>query len=159
MAWNDDEIKRVLILLTAQLGKTYAIGGPDKNGQWVVRGKPSISNLNPDNFDCSGLSRWIIAQGRDEYGKVMVLPDGCREQIKVCRALANEPRLPLDLGFAALHHQEPDHVIIVADEAHVIEARGQQQGKDYGKVIQRPIPIWEAQKGFLGWWRVPGVRK
>ena len=149
------EVRRVVDIAMKQLGKPYAIGCEDKTTKkWVVKGKPSISNPNPDDMDCSGFSRWLIGQGRCEDGKIIVIPHGCRDQIKFCNALGSQSPRPLDLGFANLNPDDaPDHVVIVIDGANVIEARG----KPYNKVIIRPISVWEAQKGFLGFWSVPGV--
>lgn len=134
-----------------QMGKPYAIGGPDGNGGWVVRGKPAVDDENPNEFDCSGFSKWVVARCG------VILPDGCAAQIKFCSKL-DDGELPLDLGFAALHGADVDHVVVVFDRDRVIEARGHQEGKDYGKVIIRPKSAWEVQKGFLGWYRVPGIR-
>lgn len=138
----------------AQLGKSYAIGGPDDKGGWIVRGKPLTSDQNPREFDCSGFSKWVLGQmGID-------LPDGCALQIQVCRKLSvMEAPQPLDLGFACLHGRDetPDHVVLRLDDQNVIEARGFQAGHDYNKVIIRPVSAWEAQAGWLGWHRAPGL--
>lgn len=156
--WSNDEIDRVCELAKSQLGKPYAIGGWEGQGKdkiYVVRGKPGINNPNPRDFDCSGFSRWIIAQGLDENKRCIVLPHGCVEQIKFCRPLAHQAPRRLDLGFASLHSSDgsPDHVIVRYDDYDVIEARGEPRNM----VIMRPIKVWENQKGFLGWWEVPGV--
>ena len=155
--WTEAEITRVTELLHKQLGVTYAIGG-FKDGRYVERGKPSISNTKPDEFDCSGLTRWIVAQGRDENGKVTVLPHGTGAQIAFCKPLALQKPRRLDLGFADMDKSGTvDHVVVVCDGSNVIEARGKQKGKDYGKVIMRPMTAWEAWGGFMGWWEVPGI--
>lgn len=145
-------------IVLKQIGKPYAIGYEDKTTKkWMVKGKPSISNSEPADFDCSGLSRWACGQGMDENRRVIVLPHGCIEQLKFCEPLGNQRPRPFDLGFADLRGGDgaPDHVVIVIDNANVIEARG----NPIGKVITRPIAAWEAQKGFLGFWSVPGIYK
>ena len=160
--WKAGEVERVIELAKAQLGKPYAIGGPDPvTGIWSVRGKPEITDPNPSEMDCSGFSRWLIGQGVQESGLRIVLPHGAQEQIGKCMAVASGWR-PLDLGFGDMDMdpKDPrpiDHVIIRLDERTVIEARGPQKGRDYGKVITRPVSAWEAWPGFLGFWRVPGI--
>ena len=156
MRWSPVEIDRVRGLLHVCIGANYAIGYKDKNGRWIVRGKPGFDEVpHQTGVDCSGLSRWVIGQGRDEAGRQIILPHGSVAQILACQAIATKP-LPLDLGFADLSGSDnkPDHVVIVYDENTVIEARGD----PYGKVIRRPIIKWEDQKGFLGFWSVPGIR-
>ena|SRR3990167_5120999 len=151
--WTDEEIKRVCAYLRAQIGKPYAIGGPDSRGDWITRGKPHINDTNPTSFDCSGLSRNVIAQGRNCLGERIVLPHGTIDQVKFCIPLARAPK-PLELGFADLDGSgQVDHVVIAYDGVIVIEARG----KPFHRVIERPIARWEAQKGFLGWWSPPGI--
>jgi cell wall-associated NlpC family hydrolase len=132
-----------------QLGKPYQFGA-----KW-----PSTDTDPQSPVDCSGFSRWAIAQGRDGHGRQTLLPHGCINQIKVCTPLGIQKPCRLDLGFADLHGNDgaPDHVIIKLDDVWVIEARGPQQGADYNKIIKRPISVWEAQKGFLGWWRPAGI--
>jgi hypothetical protein len=145
--WDGEEIDRVRGMLLRQLGKLYELGA-----KWPV------TDTDPQSaIDCSGLSRWIIAQGRDRGGRQVILPHGSYNQIRVCKALGVQRPLALDLGFAALHGKEPDHVVVRYDDMWVIEARGKQPGHDYDKVIKRPAAVWDAQKGFLGWWRVPGI--
>ncbi len=158
VAWPVSERERVLELLWQQLGVPYAIGGKDpKTGKWIVRGKPHIARKDPDEFDCSGLSRWIIAQGRANDGSRTILPHGTRFQIKKCQPIHGDI-LPLDLGFADMDGNGGiDHVIVRYSDTLVVEARGPQEGKDYGKVIHRPVSAWEAWRGFYGWWRVPGI--
>lgn len=148
----ESDIAKVIEAAQKQLGKPYAIGYKDSAGRWVVRGKPSIWDADPREFDCSGYSKWVIGQTG------IVLPDGCHDQIRKCNKISTAAK-PLDLGFADLHggDGEPDHVIVVEDEGTVLEARGAQAGHDYGKVIRRPRSAWEAQKGFMGWYRVPGI--
>ena len=151
--WPTAEIERVCDLLLAQMGKPYAIGGI-VDGKWVVRGKPGVDTADPVDFDCSGLVAWGIAQGRDEDGRRIILPQGTYNQVKVCRPVGLP--LPLDLGFADLHPPGGvvDHVVIKISDTLVIEARS----TPYNKVITRPIAAWDKQKGFLGWWRPPGIR-
>ena len=154
--WSKDEVKRVVDLLRDQIGKNYAIGGPDKDGKWIVRGKPNPSDQNWIEADCSGLSSWIIAQGRDNHGKQILLPHGTYNQIKVCRALGVEQWRPLDLGFSESVRDTDDkidHVVIRITESSVIEARG----KPFGHVIQRPVTAWEKYPGFWGWFRANGI--
>lgn len=141
--WSREEVARVVELAREQLGKPYEFGA-----------KPKLDDPRPETFDCAGFVRWVIGQGRDDRGRQIILPEGSFEQIKVCKALARPPR-PLDLGFADLHPPAGvmDHVVMKIDDENVIEARG----KPYNGVILRPIAKWEAQKGFMGWWEVPGV--
>lgn len=148
---DQEIIQRALEAAADQLGKPYAIGG-EVDGKWVVRGKPNISDPDPKEFDCSGLSRWVIGQCG------IVIPHGCAAQIKFCKPIAGLPR-PLDLGFADLRASDgvPDHVVIALADDNVIEARGKQVGKTYEQVILRPKKVWEAQNGWLGWYRVPGL--
>lgn len=152
--WDPAEISRVLLVLEARLDTPYEIGSQGPKG-WVTRGKPSIEETVPKSFDCSGLSRWAIGQGKCQNGARVILPHGTLEQIKACTPVAAGPVYPLDLGFADLHGADgaPDHVIIRFDDTRVIEARG----APYDKVIFRPVEKWEAQKGFMGWWRAPGI--
>ena len=156
--WKGGEVERVTQLLLKQLGKPYAIGAKDlKTKKWVVRGKPEVCDEDPMEFDCSGLSRWIIAQGIDQHGKRLVLPRGSYNQVKECRPVVTGWR-PLDLGFADMDGEGGiDHVIIRLNEELVVEARGHQKDRDYGKVITRPVSAWEAWRGFFGWFRAPGI--
>jgi len=158
VSWPVTERERVLELLWKQIGIPYAIGGKDKEtGKWIVRGKPHIHRAEPDEFDCSGLSRWIIGQGVNIRGKRTIIPHGCRFQIRKCEPVHGDV-MPLDLGFADMRGKsEVNHVVIRYSETIVIEARGKQQGRNYGKVITRPVSAWENWKGFYGWWRVPGI--
>lgn len=153
--FSKEEIAKVIELAGKQLNKSYAIGGLDKNGLWLTKGKPSIEDPEPVDFDCSGLSRWIIGQGTQDNGRTIIIPHGCINQIKFCKPMVFVKPRPLDLGFADLSKQDgkPDHVVIVLDSINVIEARG----NPYNKVILRPVSAWENQKGFLGFWSVPGV--
>jgi len=155
--WSYDERQRVLKLLHKQLGKPYAIGSK-VDGKWVVQGKPQITDTDPKDFDCSGFSRWAIAQGLCQCGNRIVLPHGTKFQIKKCSPLTTEAPRPLDLGFGDMDCKDGvDHVIVRFSSLLVIEARGPQEGRDYGKVILRPVSAWEKYKGFMGWWRVPGI--
>lgn len=150
--WGPEEIERVVGILAEQLGKPYALGGPGEHG-WVVRGKPDISDAEPADFDCSGLSRWSIGQGTCVNGEKVILPHGTIPQVKFCIPISRPPK-PLELGFADLDCSgQVDHVVIAKNAAMVIEARG----RPFYKVIERPISKWEAQKGFLGWWSPPGI--
>ena len=155
MSWSKATRLHVQDVIMQQLGVPYKIGSADPDtGKWIVRGKPSISNEHPDSFDCSGLSRWGIAQGI-ENGKSIILPHGSFNQINFCKPLgAEEPQL-FDLGFADFDDKKgvPDHVIIIINYYEVIEARGE----PYNKVILRPIAVWEKSPGFMGWWRVPSI--
>lgn len=154
--WPKSEIARVVELLRDQVGKKYAIGSMGEDGKWITRGKPDVSNKDPHEFECSGLSRWIIAQGRDRHLKQILLPHGSYNQIKVCTAVGSEKWMPLDLGFSDSVNDSDDkidHVIIRINEKSVIEARG----KPFNGVVQRPVSAWEAHKGFFGWWRVEGL--
>ncbi len=161
--WREGEVERVCELAKTQLGKLYAIGGPDPvTGAWVVRGKPEITEADPMAFDCSGFSRWLIGQGVQDSGLRIVLPHGAQEQLAKCVAVGAGRWRPLDLGFGDMDMDPKDkrpidHVIIRLNEQLVIEARGPQKNRDYGKVITRPVSAWEAWPGFLGWWRVPGI--
>ncbi len=162
--WKEGEVERVVRLGLEQVGKLYAIGGPDAvTGKWVVRGKPNISEKDPLAFDCSGLSRWLIGQGVQESGLSIVLPHGAQEQIAKCLVVTNPKAWrPLDLGFGDMDMDPKDarpidHVIIRIDETTVLEARAPQPNRDYGKVITRPVSAWEKWPGFMGWWRVPGI--
>ena len=162
--WRAGESERVQKLLRAQLMIPYAIGGPDpKTGEWIVRGKPLPAELEPKEFDCSGLSRWTLAQGQKTDGGIVLVPHGTKDQIKFCRPLGAEPLKLFDLGFADLQGRDgaPYHVVIRAGKNSagqdiVIEARGK-QGDKYGYVIEKLASVWEVQKGFLGWWRAPGI--
>ena len=131
-------------------GVPYAIGGVNKDGVWVVRGKPEVLDLAPKEFDCSGFSRWTLGQAG------VLIPHGCAAQWSYTTPVVGQ-EMPLDLGFADLRGGDkiPDHVVISFDGTTVIEARGPQPGKDYGKVIFRPKSVWLAQKGWLGWRRAP----
>lgn len=159
--WQAGEVDRVVNLALKQMGKPYAIGGKDRSGKWVVRGKPDIYNEDPEEFDCSGFSRWIIGQGMKTDGRRILIPHGAQEQLAFCKPVTKNPR-PLDLGFGDmdLDPKDPrpiDHVIIRLTDTMVIEARGPQKGRDYGKVITRPVSAWENWKGFMGWWRAEGI--
>lgn len=156
MSWPKIELDRVINLLRDQVGKNYAIGGPGKDGKWITRGKPSLSVIDPSEFDCSGLSRWIIGQGRNYKNDRISLPHGTYNQINVCRPLLVEPWRPLDLGFSESIRDTDDiidHVIIRITETTVIEARG----KPFHHVVQRPVKAWEKYPGFWGWYRVSGI--
>ena len=120
--------------------------------------KPRLSETAPKACDCSGFSRWVIGQGNAPDGKYINLPVGSHDQFLLCKPVPCAPR-PLDLGFADLHGGDAraDHVVVRLDAEWVIEARGHQVGKDFGKVIARPVAAWEAQKGWLGWRAVPGI--
>lgn len=127
-----------------QKGKPYKWGS-----------KPSLRDTNPDNFDCSGFVRWVIGQGRDHLNQQILLPFASYEQIKICTVLAKAPRI-LDVGYYDSPKDDDelvDHVILKINEAQVIEARG----KPHNAVILRPIAKWEAEKGFMGWWTIPGI--
>jgi len=154
--WSSREIIRVCDLAMAQIGKPYEIGGKGPDGVWIVKGKPTIYDKEPKSFDCSGFTRWVIAQGQADDQSSVIIPHGCIDQLKYCRPVGAEPVRVLDLGFADLSGNDgaPDHVVIKISETEVIEARG----KPYNAVILRPIAAWEAQRGFLGFWRVPGIR-
>lgn len=156
MRWPPDEIERVSLLLYGRIGTPYAKGYPGKK-DWVVRGKPEITEKSPSEFDCSGLARWIIGQGVPTDGKRIILPHGTIEQIKFCIPISREP-FPLDLGFADLDESgEPDHVIVYYGMNSGVQTVVEARGKPYGRVIERPRDKWESQKGFLGWWTVPGL--
>jgi len=157
--WIAGEQQRVLSLLRKQLGKPYAIGSKDpETGLWVIRGKPKISDPSPVAFDCSGLATWGTGQGKCITGGNIFLPHGTREQILFCNALRHDKPKPLDLGFASMDGDNTvDHVVIRLNDKVVIEARGHQKDRDYGKVIIRPVRVWEDWRGFLGWFRVPGI--
>ena len=157
MAWDGEEIQRVCELALKMKDRPYQFGA-----KWP------LTDTNPQApVDCSGFSRWIIGQGRDAHGRQIVLPHSCINQIKVCKPLALERPLVLDLGFADLIGQDgaPDHVVVRISESLVIEARGckthlghKPELCPYKKVVLRPAAVWDAQKGFMGWWRVPGLR-
>ena len=153
--WDPGEVERVEALGRSLVGRTkYAIGGPDGKGGWIVRGKPAFNDPAPALADCSGWSRWLIGQGRSAAGRVE-LPHGCLAQHAACLPVPGEP-LPMDLGFADLRGGDdlPDHVVVLLSNAEVIESRG----APHGGVILRPRAVWEKQKGWQGWRRVPGVR-
>lgn len=109
--------------------------------------------------DCSGYARWVLGRAG------LVIPDGTWHQIRHCRKLELAVPRPLDLGFADLDGSgEPDHVVVALDAENVIEARGcsKHTGHSagtcpFGRVVIRPVAKWNAQKGFLGWYFVPGV--
>lgn len=152
--WEPEEIDKVRELLRRMIGTPYAMGYQGEK-DWVVRGKPHIDDKDPKEFDCSGLSRWIIAQGICRNGLRIVLPHGTIEQLKACIPIARPPRA-LDLGFADMDGSgQPDHVIIAYSSQIAIEARG----KPFNKVIERPISKWESWPKFLGWWAVGGVHQ
>lgn len=152
--WDQKEIDRVIEIAFQQVGKPYRWGG-----------KPRFTDPNPVDMDCSGFVRYVIAQGRDTEGRKIFLPEGSFQQIKACRPLLVEPWRPLDIGFS--NHDsdpEPEHVILRVDSSRVIEARGcsKHKGHDpedcpYGKVIIKPVAVWEAFPGFLGWFRAAGI--
>lgn len=146
-----DSVEAALARARACLGVPYAIGGMGPDKKWIVRGKPEIEDLEPREFDCSGFSRWVLGQAG------AVIPHGCVAQMAFTSPVQKEQ--PLDLGFADLRGVDglPDHVVISFDDKTVIEARGPQPGKDYGKVIFRPKSVWLAQKGWLGWRRAPSL--
>lgn len=148
-----ETVENAVQMALTQVGKPYAIGGLDGNGRWVVRGKPSVHDSDPKDFDCSGFASWVVGQTG------IILPDGCKAQRLYCKELlAGDDDLSLDLWFADLHGDPaPDHVVISIPGPNVIEARGPQVGKEYGRVIIRPKIVWIAQKGFLGRFRVPGL--
>lgn len=148
--WSKEEVARVSALGLALVNQvTYAIGGNGPDGKWVVRGKPGLDET-PTEADCSGWSRWLIGQGQPR----ILLPHGCIAQLKFCTPVVGSPQI-LDLGFADLHGKDgqPDHVIIKITWDRVIECRGE----PYNKVFTRPISVWEAQRGMMGFWRVPGI--
>lgn len=100
-------------------------------------------------IDCSGFVRWVLAPW-------VLIPDGSYHQVGVCKKLpAAVKAAPLDLGFADLSGGDGvvDHVVMVLNGEEVIEARA----KPYSAVIKRPRERWLAQKGFLGFYTVPGI--
>ncbi len=141
-AWQEGERAAVLAGLAKRLGAPYQFGAKWKDGDADPAG----------GVDCSGLSRWAFSLGG------VLLPHGSNAQFEACEKWPGKP-VPLVLGFADLHGEDSivDHVVIGFDQWNVIEARAHQEGKDYGKVITRPYAAWERQRGFLGWYFIPGT--
>lgn len=132
-SWNAATRGHVLRKLGGVIGAPYLRGA-----KWRLKEE------NPTTpIDCSGLVRWALSHGD------ALVPEGSFNQYKLAWKINSRKHLqPLCFGFGDLH--EPfglvDHVNIVFDDKHVIEARA-----DFGRVVLRPIKNWEKQRGFLGW--------
>mgnify|MGYP001586072011 CR=1 FL=1 len=151
MICSKEEISRVCSLAMEFVGAPYIWGAKPKFNE----------DPRSTGTDCSGFSRFIIGQLVQLDGRRILLPHGAQEQLAFCKPVGGTPR-PLDLGFGDMDldpkDKRPiDHVIIRLTDTLVIEARGQQKGRDYGKVITRPVSAWEKWPGFWGWWRAPGL--
>ncbi len=120
----------------AQLGRPYKMGGK------LHLGDPEPDKKMP--VDCSGLTRWAYST------EGIYIPEGSGNQYV--------HSYPADAIIGALgffkNKEKVYHVGIMIDEKQVIEARAQETGKDYGKVILRPRRNWEAYPFFSGW-RLP----
>ena len=142
-------------LYKAQADAIACLGAPYLwGGKWPTRWEPS----NQRGVDCSGFSKWVVGRAG------IVLPDGADGQYRVCKPWLKDPRL-LDLGFCDMKPDGwIDHVVIHIGNGEVIEARAcskhlghLREDCPYNKVVLRPDTVWERQKGFLGWYAIPGV--
>lgn len=142
-----------------QLGKPYWLG---KKWEPLTQFPCSKQDWSPDPkgpIDCSGYARWVAGRAG------IIFPDGTWHQIRACKKLSLAVPRPLDLGFADLDSSgEPDHVVVALSAEEVIEARGCSKHTGhtagtcpFGKVVIRPVEKWNKQKGFLGWYEIPGV--
>jgi cell wall-associated NlpC family hydrolase len=125
------------------------IGAPYQLGAKWEPGTPKSLLRGP--VDCSGFSRWVLSL----VG--VTIPDGSFNQIKVCTKLPASEQSdppPLSLGFyQPPDSQTVDHVVVSCGNGVVVEARGE----PYNQVILRPVAVWLAQPGFLGFYAPPGA--
>lgn len=120
-------------------------------GKWPLEWDPSDGSPVPGPIDCSGFARWVLAKAG------VTLPDGSYNQISVCDKLPaaqqqNPPALALGF-FQSPGSPQVDHVVISTGTGVVVEARGDK----YQAVIVRPVDVWLAQAGFLGFYAPPGL--
>lgn len=129
MPLNQLQTARLKQVMISQLGKGYLFGC-----------KPSPSDLNPFEFDCSGLVHWCYAQ----LG--LTVPEGSEDQFEASVHI-DTPVIGDLAFFRADGSSTTHHVGMLFDDSSVIEARG----SPYNRVINRPREKWEAWHEFVGW--------
>lgn len=133
-----DQIKRLQIVNKARtrLGDLYKLGA-----KW------NVHDSNPQGpIDCSGFTRWCYFQGSG-----ILIPDGSYFQYGAS-VPCSRPDIA-DLGFLKSDTGQIDHVGLVLDDEHMIEAHGHTilGNEPPMQVVIRKRKDWEALSHFAGY--------
>ena len=128
--------KKIVEIAMSQLEKPYIWGA-----------KASLSDPNPNAFDCSGLTAWCFIRAG------LKMPEGSSNQFDYCKQV-DVPTIG-DLGF--FRNQKGIYHVGIYTGKEMIEARGLQSDGIGGKVILRPVTNWVNYKNFAGFRSQPNL--